>query len=347
MFQVLNKTPFQLSVVPLIDQHGADIAAAALKATFKIPKHDEPAEPAEEQVLPLYGEEYFDTPENSGIKYPADLIIGKNNTDVGVNGCVYTKNRRPVEKMKASVRVGHLYKEIRVFGNRTWKKRVGMPGYRKSRPELFIEMPLTCDRIFGGTDVSKKGDTLCFESNPHGTGFIENKNNVMNARLPNFEDPKKIISAWKDKPQPATFGFANPASKHRVKYAGTYDEEWKKNHFPLYPSDLDLRFFNSAQPGLIANGFLKGGETVQLINLSESGLIEFNLPKLDVSLMFRLGTERIYKKGRLYTVVIEPELERFFMVWGASMSVRKQPARMRYVKAELGDDMEAVNVRKS
>lgn len=324
-----------MGVSMAFDQFGSNLAVAAVKATFNIPENGAVAELADEQLRICSGDEFLDRPDNSGIKYPSDLVPGKLHTDIALVGCVHSPDGKPVSKMAASVRVGRHFKRLRVFGDRRWRKRIVFPGYCKTRPELFVKMPITCDRLFGGTDTDRKDTALSFQANPYGTGFLVNRKHVAGTRLPNFEDPGTLISSWKHKPAPATFGFANPASEHRLQYGGTYDEKWRSDHAPLYPEDMDLRFFNAAQPELVADGFLSGGEAVQLVNVSTRELIEFRLPKYKMKLVFRLGDEDLIREANLYTLVFEPEEERFYMAWGAVIPVGNRPAKMKHVKADI------------
>ena len=157
-----------------------------------------------------------------------------------------------------------------------------------------------------------------------------------------MEDPDHLISHWKDRPPIACFGFVDSTWDQRLRYAGTYDNGWLKNQCPLLPEDFDLRFFNSAEPHLISEEFLKGGEPVRLVNASKKATLEFTLPKLDISLMFRLGESRNYQKADIWTVVFEPDKDRFYIVWGSSFSVGKQPSRMRYVKVEMDGDEDTI-----
>lgn len=352
MFNLINNTEFAASTALLMDQRGDNLAVVAIKATFALPFGEKTIGLSADQFLPLNMEEYYDSPENSGIKYPADLVPGKRNTDVGVAGTVYSRTGKPVERMEASVQVGSLYKKIQVYGNRRWTKNLFSPGYKKTRPEPFDRMPLSCDRIFGGKDIDKKEQILEYAPNPHGTGFIINKDHVGASKLPNFEDPEQRITSWKTKPRPAHFGFANPAAVHRVAWAGTYDDTWRKKQFPLYPMDLDLRFFNCAQPELIANGFLKGGETVILRHLSPDGLIRFKLPSYTIQLDFCLGQKTFHKKtdhkkAELYTLMIEPDRNRFYMAWGASISLGNHISDLRYVAVDVLETKEGHHVKPS
>ncbi|MFP4452950.1 MAG: DUF2169 domain-containing protein [Desulfobacterales bacterium] len=333
MLGIINETPFAADAGLVFDRFGANIAAVALKATFILPESQEPVQIAGEQAPVLHAEQYFDTPENSGIRYPADIVPEKKNTDIVVNGCVHSPDKRPVTRLKASVRAGGCYKQIEAVGDRIWKKRRLFIGFKITRPRLFVKMPITCARLYGGSGQTKKGETEVFSPNPHGTGFIARKKSVHKTPLPNFEDPGQRIKSWKIRPAPATFGCANASADHRIKFAGTYDEKWEKTHCPLYPEDLDPRFFNTAQPGLVADGFLRGGEPVRLENLSESGSIAFRLPVYKIGFLFNLAQERIYRQADLYTVVIEPEEKRFYMVWGCAVDAGNQPAKLHGVKA--------------
>lgn len=335
MFQVLNHTPFQAAVAPLFDKDGSDVAVCAVKATFTLPEKGNKLKLADEQLPVLYAETYFDTPDNSGLKYPADLILGKPNTDIGLIGSVYSPKGKPAEKVTASLQVGANLKKIMAYGDRFWTKSLIGTGFTMTKPNPFLKMPISCNRLFGGKDEDAKGNLRVFETNPHGTGFFMTKKNVGGSRIPNFERPDNRISNWRNRPLPATFGFAGPSWPHRLKYAGTYDDHWKNNHWPLYPEDLDERFFNGAQKELVTKGYLSGGETVILRNLTPSGGHSFVLPLLDMRLTFHMKNDPIVRKARLFTVMIEPDEKRFYMVWAASIPMGKQRSDLRYAEADI------------
>lgn len=333
MFQVLNHTPFQAAVGPLFDKDGSDVAACAVKATFTLPSKGQTPELAEEQLPVLYAETYFDTPDNSGIKYPADLILGKPNTDIGLIGSVYSPKGKPAEKVEASLQVGAHRKNILAYGDRYWTKSLIGPGFTMTKPELFTHMPITCNRLYGGMDEDAKGNPMVYEANPHGTGFFMTKKKVGGSRVPNFELPGNRISSWKKRYLPATFGFANPSWPHRLSLGGTYDDHWKEYQWPLLPEDLDYRFFNCAQHELVADGYLTGDESVILKNLSPQGSLGFHLPVESIGLSFHFKQKVIRKKAPLHTVVFEPDENRFYMVWSAAVATGKQRNDMIAVEA--------------
>jgi len=337
MLQILNKTPFETALALVTDQNGAERVPVVIKGTFKIPRLHDVVQLAEEQLPVLYTNEYYGEPGKSSIKYPADLVLDKVNTDVGLVGSAHSPEGKLVKQLNVSMRVGSLKKKILVIGDRQWKKRTLTSSYYMTDPMPFVEMPLVYERAFGGSDLThKKSKSHGWDKkNPIGTGFRLNKNAVANHRLPNLEDPDHLISHWKDKPPIACYGFTEGSWEHRLDFAGTYNDAWLRSQFPLLPKDFDLRFFDSASPGLISEGFLKGGEPVQLINLSKRGPLEFNLPKLNIRLTFRLGHNRHHKEPDLWTLVFEPNEDRFYMVWGVSYFVGKQPSLMRYVRVEM------------
>ncbi len=336
MLQILNKTPFETGLSLFTDKHGANRVCVAVKATFNIPAEDGKINLAEKQLPVCDINEYFGEPGKSSIKYPVDLVLGKVNTDIGLIGAAHSPGGNPVDKLTVSFEAGNLKKDIMVFGDRIWQKN--FLGYNKTKPEPFTEMPLTYERAFGGEDYTHKNKKKhgTYEKNPVGAGFCLNSENFDNLRLPNLETPDDLVSSIRKIPkEPACYGFIEPSwRKDNIKYAGAYDDTWRENHFPLLPMDFDLRFFNTASTGLTADGFFKGGESVKMVNLSKKGDLEFNLPELNFSFMFRLGEDRIFESPDIWTILFEPDEDRFYMVWGASCDAGKQPSHMKYVKIE-------------
>jgi hypothetical protein len=349
MLQILNKTPFEAALALITDQYGTEKVTVAIKGTFEIPVRNGEVRLADKQLPVLHTDEYYGKPGKSSIKYPADLVLGKVNTDIGLIGRAHSSGGKPAKQITVSLVVGQMQKSIIVTGDRQWRKHTLIPGFSMTDPIPFTEMPLIYERAFGGIDQTHKNGRKhgWDKGNPIGTGLRLNENAVENHRLPNLEDPNHLISHWKDKPPVACFGFIEGSWEPRLQFAGTYDDAWLKNQFPLLPIDFDLRFFNSAPSDLTARGFLRGGEPVQMVNLSKRGNFGFNLPKTEISLMFRLGETRNHQKADLWTVVFEPDQDRFYMVWGGSFCVGKQPSRMRYVKVEMDGEAHALSQLKA
>jgi hypothetical protein len=55
---------------------------------------------------------------------------------------------------------------------------------------------------------------------------------------------------------------------------------WRRERAPLWPLDFDPRFCQVAPSDQQVPGFLHGGETCRLLNLTPEGSTTFVLPKL-------------------------------------------------------------------
>ena len=167
-------------------------------------------------------------------------------------------------------------------------------------------------------------------------------------RGPNVEYP----SLGRDK-RPAGFGPIPAHWKPRSSFAGTYDDAWLKDRHPLYPRDLDDRFFLCSPEDQRPGTFLKGGELVELTNLTPSGWLTFHLPRLAFGFETTFkGGERVLHQGSLYTVILEPDASRVVLVWRTSLPCHPKvqsllgtlvwQKRIRVVKAGRAGSAEVV-----
>lgn len=67
-----------------------------------------------------------------------------------------------------------------------------------------------------------------------------------------------------------------------------------------------------------------GGEIVELINLTPQGRTTFALPTIDIPVEFtNKRFEHIQQLPKLDTILIEPDLNRFILVWRTSIPLKK------------------------
>jgi hypothetical protein len=318
MWMLNNRTPYAAERNWVLDKNAAKSWVVVVKGTFDI-LMDGTTKLADKQKEPLYGEEYSGEPGKSSVLYDADLVSPKRNTDVLLNGHVYAPAGKPTTEITATMIVDKITKHLHVFGDRRWKKRLW--GLSMTRPVPFEKIPLTYERAFGGWDIKpeKSSDQRLEPRNPIGAGFAIRAEHLVGQPVPNVEDPKQLISSWRSRPRPAGFGVIASYWSPRLKYAGTYDGKWQKERFPLLPEDFDERFFQSAPEDQQVVGFMRGGEKVELINLSPNGHLTFDLPKIIPGFVTRFGRERINHTSHLHTVIIEPDWPRVIMVWHTSL----------------------------
>jgi hypothetical protein len=123
--------------------------------------------------------------------------------------------------------------------------------------------------------------------------------------------------------RPAALGFLGRSWTPRADYAGTYDQRWLDERMPLLPEDFDERYHQGA-PADQTRAYLRGGERVELTNLSPEGHLSFRLPDLalPMTFLFENGIEAVEPVAD--TLILEPDERRFQVLWRASRPVRRK-----------------------
>ena len=315
MWALNNNTPFAAERCWVRDKRGAEVWLVAVRGTFLINPLGS-TKLAKEQSEVCMAPEFRDDPQQSSLLYDSDLHHTKLNTDVILHGHAYAPDGAPSTQVDVRLKVSNINKTLRVFGARVWE--ASLMGPRMNRPEPFTEMPITYERAFGGTDqISDNPEHHDWEPhNPIGVGFATRSEHLIGKPVPNIEEPGALITSWQSRPRPAGFG---PIAGHwapRLRLAGTYDEKWEKERLPLLPQDFDQRFYQSAPADQQTDGFLRGGELVELSNLTPSGSLCFRLPRVVVGFRteFHDNTQELHR-GVLHSVIIEPDVPRVILVW--------------------------------
>lgn len=340
MWQVDNRTPFAAERGWVRDRDGAEVWLVAVKAAFDI-LPDGTTAVAKEQPPVLRIAEHHGEPGKSSVKYDADLLLTKKTTDVIVVGHAHAPQGMAVTQTDVGFKVGSVQKVLRVFGDRTWD------GKGITEPQHFQKMPLVYERAYGGVDSKSETPEKDWEwRNPVGTGFAVSSHNAAGLTLPNIEDPKALIGSWDDHPAPAGFGAIASHWQPRVAFAGTYDDHWMKTRQPLLAEDLDDRFFQCAPADQQAPQFLRGGESVVLLNLSPQGRIQFSLPKLYLGFETRFydGSREVHQKRALHTVILEPDHEagpRVSLVWHSALPCHFKVQKLERTVITLKTDVSA------
>lgn len=329
MFAVQNKTPLVAKLLPAVDGGGREVVLLIAKGTYSIIETGRVQLAPVQEALTL-ADEYYGDPETLSIRYASDIVPEKCGTDVAMIGHAYAL-RGLAREMEVGLEAGPLQKVLRITGDRCWEKN-WMGGISASKPKPFEQMPLVYERAFGGVDTTHKDEAKWFVEarNPVGRGVVANsrREDLATVPLPNIEDPQNLIRHWKDRPEPAGFGFVAPAWQTRCQHAGTYDEAWRAKRFPLLPKDFNPRFYNGAPPGLTSTEFFRGGEPIRIVNASRKGTLAFELPRLSVMVTFYIDGKVTTRNCVLDTVVIEPDKERVMMTWRAQFDCHK---KLKYV----------------
>jgi len=321
--QLENNTSFSAERYGVSDENGAGLLLILVKGTYEfdekgsltIAENQEPIEMADQ---------YYGEPGDSSIKYASDFSFDKLATDIALIGHAYAPNGQATESL-VTLQVGNLQKSIKVFGDRYWEKTIGFS--IATKPVPFEKIPLIYERTFGGVDGSHS-DPKKHESethNPVGVGFRAKKSKlpIDGTKLPNLENPRKLIKSPDDRPDPVGFGFISPAWQPRAGFAGTYDKAWQDSRMPLLPKDFDKRFFNAAHPDLVYDGFLRGNEQVSVKGVSPRGILQFSLPgDLPISTIQIKENEEQQVDMNPDKLVIMPDESQVILVWSGSLRIQ-------------------------
>ena len=327
---VLNDgTPFASERTWVRDRDGTEVWVVATRATFGIDLEGrqrlvEP-QPAVSRVP-----RYKGRPGESSLLEESDLVSQKVATDVVVLGAAFAPGGEPVRETTVRLRVGRIDKSLRIYGERTWKR--GVLGPRPGRPQPFVRMPIEYERAYGGADTIARDPRKhgCEKRNPIGMGYARRRRHLLGRPAPNIELVGGSSGRSGRARAPGGFGPIARNWEPRLTLAGTYDESWERDRSPLLPLDYEPAFEQCAPEDQQVSGFLRGGERVELWNMTPDGHLAFTLPKVTVGLQthFYDGTMENHR-GALHTLLILPEERQFAMVWHSRLACHKKVNQLR------------------
>jgi len=326
-----NTTGMLAGVTGATDKDGRDHAIVVVKGTFTV-HPDGQAALAEEQAALVYADAFHGEPGLSSIKYECDFAPAKPAAEVIVRGHAFAPRGRPVTELDVSVEVGSWSKELRVTGDRRWD--FGLLNLVPTPPDPFTQMPLIYERAFGGWDrtLANEAKHTVERRNLVGSGFQTNSDltKIAGKPLPNVEYRGDRMKMWSDKPRPAGFGILGRNWLPRATFAGTYDKAWLDNRAPFLPADFDERYFQSTPTDQQLSQLI-GGETVRCTNLSAEGELEFELPRLEVPIVFRFRDREVKACPAPDTLLLEPHRRQFQLTWRARVPVGRKFVALREV----------------
>lgn len=216
-------------------------------------------------------------------------------------------------------------KEVQVIGDRFWLR--GINGPAPSPPQPFESMPIAYERAFGGTARDEHGQIVAQDArNPVGRGVYASARESIDQPLPNLETPGERVASWEDRPMPCAYGPIPGSWQPRLALAGTFDQRWMDERIPLWPHDIDSRFFCAAAPGMVIPGPLVGGEPVVLEGFSPDGPFAFRLPQYRVALKTLFGDRMIRSMMKLDGVLIEPDELAVTLYWRHLVPIGRGPS---------------------
>lgn len=331
-----NTSPFAAEFTMCLDDKGHEVVVIAVKGTYDFPVDPGTAAPlADQQVKVLLADVFGPDPAHDAPIAENDLAPFKPRCDVLVYGAAIAPHGQPTTHLDVGLRIGGWHKAFTVHGNRIWLKST--LGYRVSDPRPFIRQNISYDVAWGGVDPIPNDpvNAATCEENPSGNGYYPNLTERDGAPLPVTAERGNIITDTLGPHQPMAFGPLGRTWLPRRTHVGTYDDAWLENRMPLMPHDFRPQYFQAAPPDqLIA--YPRGGELVELINLSPTGRVQMTLPNDRVIVNFaRKNGPVTQKTANLDTVLFLPEAGKFCLTW-----------RTRFVTDRDIHDLQSMTIRR-
>lgn len=324
--QIYNQTRFLSEFTMGMDKEGREHLSLVVKGTFDFPDdpRTEPV-PSETQTPLVMADEFTGEPGFSATSWESDFAFRKQACDVILNGCAYAPGGKPAERVRVGLKVGQWSKMFDVVGPREW--RVLGPAAVATKPLAFTKQRFSYDSAFGGVDKLDPDDDLpgAYLRNPVGTGWATGKNHSLlpGLALPNTQAPGEEVSSPYGDYAPMSFGPVGRGWPDRLKYAGTYDQNWIDNVFPFLPADFDERYFQMAPKDQQIVRPATGTQ-VTIANLTASGRETFRLPETELPLtVFRKREKAFDGAVRPDTLLFDPENRAFSMVWRIDIPMRR------------------------
>lgn len=324
--ELINSTKMQAGYTMGVDVSARESIVVAVKGTFGFPKRPNDIPELIEQQSPLIMSDTFSgAPGFSAPIYEVDYSPIKPFCDVILIGSAYAPAGKPATQVQVGMKVGSIIKTFMVIGDRHWE--IGAVGSSPSKPQAFKQMSISYDQAFGGVDNfhADPSKHSAYMLNPVGKGYHRELDSylVAGTPLPNTEELNQPIRSPDQNYKPMSFGVIGRNWEPRYRYAGTYDDAWLEHEFPFLPKDFDNRYFQCA-PADQQMPYPKGGEDVVLVNLTANERVHFQLPTLNIPVVFfRKKGEPYRVSATLDTIILEPDKDRFNLTWRASIELRK------------------------
>lgn len=327
MSRLVNLTALDATCLPSMSRDDRALTLLVAQGRFSLPTPGSKRRDALTMLEPRrevgLHDLHYGHPASSSLRREGQSAYTRPGTDVSLAGHAWATGERPAARGLVDLQIGSVRRTAAVFGEREWSVGLAGGAPRPGRPEPFINIPLRYERCLGGVAplASSRTDALLSAQNPVGRGLYASPHDALGKPLPNFEDPMRPIEVYGDWPAPHGFG---PIARHwlpRRSWAGTYDDQWLARRVPLWPADLDERFFSAAPPGLCVAPYLVGGEPVHISGMSSAGPYDFQLPRVPLQARFEIRGRSVRQMMILDAIDIDTTDEVMTMTWRTSVAV--------------------------
>ncbi|MCG6657500.1 DUF2169 domain-containing protein [Halomonas campisalis] len=323
--ELINATPMQAGYTQGLEPSGREHLVVVVKGTFEFPRSEVGVRLAEEQLPLVTADTFTGEPGFSAPVFETDYVPWKPRCDVLLHGTAHAPGGRPAARVPVGLQVAGMAKEFLVVGERRWQ--AGLIAISPGPPQMFTRQPVTYDQAFGGLDDFHPDESRhsAYMANPVGKGYHRKLKGgyIDGTPMPSTEELDRPVKMPNRDYRPMAFGPLGRGWQPRLGYAGTYDQRWLDEEFPFLPQDFQDAYYQAA-PADQQITFPRGGEPVQLLNLTPEGRTLFHLPQVEVPVVFfRKSGERHETLAVLDTIFLLPDAGLFTLSWRASLPLRR------------------------
>jgi len=328
-----NATEFEAGYNLGLEKSGHHCLVVVAKATFNMPHStDEQAtlKTKEEQMKVHHTDVFTGLDGESALLYENDFAPFKPKCDVILNGSAYAYPLQETTDKVVQLRISTLDKSFRVIGKRVWEENVLNAKASKALP--FSKQFISYDIAYGGNDLDpgkpsqNDENYVAFDANPIGQGYApyhDTRQLIGKALAQTMELHTPATDPISKTYLPQSFGAIARHWYPRYTLGGTYDTHWAEHVKPFLPADFDESFYQCA-PSEQQIPYIEGGEKVLIKGLTFEGERLFMLPRLEVAMeVIRSNGNRETLSPVLDTLVLEPDEERFSMVYRAKIKLKR------------------------
>jgi hypothetical protein len=336
--KLTNGTPLTAElVVAEPDQPGLRAGMVVAKATFLFDPHGN-TQLDDQNPFPILQN---DEPTEFGLLPRDNFPRQEPGFEMIFLGCAHAPGQRPVAGLRVVLGLDQVWRELLVFGDRSWIRRGSNAII--GEPVPFVRMPLGWDRAYGGTaEILIDEDAFLEVGDPHnrsGKGFDPEPAARAAAEqlrapapyplfspdraLPNVERSDRPIRLWSDAPPPAS--WATVPLDSALQALRTFD--LPEDH--TMPEDLQealssSRFFRAVPEWILP--VPPAGAQIYMENLYRWGArVRFPLPQVQVFADYQVGDRAGTLELEPQMLVLLPEESRFYLVFRKVFNFQDAP----------------------
>jgi hypothetical protein len=303
--KVESRIPWPGRVFCTLSPHGLATITCVVRATYTFSGRR--LTPSRAPTPIRFADEYFGDPSKASLRAPSDMVPFKPRGDIIlVDPIARSPGAAPRRSWDFRIAVGQHSVDGVVAPPALRGSRIAPTPHRRIDPIAVRRLALIYEN-------------LPFDAAENPVGTRERGRHATAWAVPGIP-----LHAMERRPAHRPVGLApiHPAWEQRRRLAGTYDEDWRRDQWPLLPRDFDYEFFNAAPPALRSATHFRGDEPVTIVGFRSEGPCHFSLPSergIELRFVGRRPDDRLLAKLHLDTIELDMNTMTVGLIWRAAV----------------------------